>query len=385
MGEGTDTFEVAQLSVRLSAIAANYCTYRRLAGPAAVAAVLKADAYGLGATGVAPALAQAGCDSFFVARLEEGVSLRKLLPGARIFVLDGAAPDAVPALIAHRLTPVLNGLNEIAAWSAAAGVGNRILDAVIHVDTGMNRLGLSGDELSVLSAQSAKRLLGVNPVLVMSHLACGDDAANKLNVEQLSRFRQALAMLPPAPASLAASHGAMLGVEYHFDLVRPGVALYGANPQSREGIGGIAPNLMQTAAVLTARVLQLRRIDLGQSVGYGATFRAKRPTMVATVALGYADGFPRASSNKGVAVLNGVRVPIVGRVSMDLMTLDVTDLPKAPHVGDEVELLGDRITLGEVAAIAGTNEYEVLTRLRRVPKHYDTSSPRAGTTKEIDQ
>ena len=368
----SEDFEAARLTVRLGAVAANYRTYRRLAGPTAVAAVVKADAYGLGASRVAPELAQAGCDSFFVARLGEGVALRKLLPRARIFVLDGASPDAVPALISHRLTPVLNSLSEIAAWSAAAGVGQSALDAVIHVDTGMNRLGLSGDELAQLSGEKAKRLSGLNLVLVMSHLACSDDPANPLNAAQLSRFRQALAMLPPAPASLAASHGAMLGMEYHFDLVRPGIALYGANPQVREGgVERGAPNLMQTAAVLTARVLQLRRIDSGESVGYGATFRAKRPTMLATVALGYADGFPRTLSNKGVAVLNGARVPVVGRISMDLMILDVTELLEAPRVGDEAELLGDRITLGEVAAMAGTNEYEILTRLRRVPRVYE--------------
>jgi alanine racemase len=365
-------FEAARLIVRLDAIAANYRTYRRLVGPTAVAAVVKADAYGLGAARVAPALTEAGCDSFFVARLEEGVALRRLVPRARIFVLDGAAPDAVPALLTHRLTPVLNSLGEIAAWSAAAGVGHHALDAVIHVDTGMNRLGLPGEELSVLSAEKAKRLAGLNLVLVMSHLACSDDPANPLNARQLSRFRQALAMLPPAPASLAASHGAMLGMDYHFDLVRPGVALYGANPRAREGgAGGAAPNLMQTAAVLSARVLQLRRIDSGDSVGYGATFRAKRPTMLATVALGYADGYPRSLSNKGVAVLNGARVPVVGRVSMDMAILDVTDLAEMPHVGDQAEFLGDGITLGEVAAMAGTNEYEILTRLRRVPKHYE--------------
>jgi len=368
----SEDFEAARLTVRLGAVAANYRTYRRLAGPTAVAAVVKADAYGLGAARVAPALADAGCDSFFVARLEEGVALRKLLPRARIFVLDGASPDAVPALLSHRLTPALNSLSEIAAWSAAAGVGQSALDAVIHVDTGMNRLGLSGDELAQLSGEKARRLAGLNLVLVMSHLACSDDPANPLNAAQLSRFRQALAMLPPAPASLAASHGAMLGMEYHFDLVRPGIALYGANPQVREGgAGGTAPNLMQTTAVLTGRVLQLRRIDSGESVGYGATFRAKRPAMLATVALGYADGFPRALANKGVAVLGGVRVPVVGRVSMDMTILDVTDLPEAPHVGDQVEVLGDHITLGEVAGLAGTNEYEILTRLRRVPRVYE--------------
>ena len=258
----------------------------------------------------------------------------------------------MPALISHRLTPVLNSLSEIAAWSAAAGVGQSALDAVIHVDTGMNRLGLSGDELAQLSGEKAKRLSGLNLVLVMSHLACSDDPANPLNAAQLSRFRQALAMLPPAPASLAASHGAMLGMEYHFDLVRPGIALYGANPQVREGgVERGAPNLMQTAAVLTARVLQLRRIDSGESVGYGATFRAKRPAMLATVALGYADGVRRSLSNnglanRGMAAFAGSRVPVVGRISMDLATVDVTAIPAGQiRPGDDMEFLGDTILL----------------------------------------
>ena len=374
MSEGSD-FQAARLTVRLPAIVANYRTYRRMAGPTAVAAVVKANGYGLGAARVAPALAQAGCDSFFVARLEEAIALRKMVPQARIFVLDGADADAVPALISHRLTPVLNSLGQIAAWGAAAGVGSSKLDAVLHVDTGMNRLGLPGDELAILSGEHAKRLAGINPVLVMSHLACSDEPSNPMNGQQLSRFQQALAMLPPAPASLAASHGAMLGMEYHFDLVRPGVALYGANPQTpegmaQEGTGKEAANLMQTAAVLTARVLQVRRIDSGSSVGYGASFRAKRPSMIATVALGYADGMPRSLSNKGVAVLGGVRVPFVGRVSMDTICLDVSDLNAPPRIGDEAELLGDALSLGEVAANAGTNEYEILTRLHRVPRVY---------------
>ena len=362
-------FEAARLTVRLGAIVANYRTYRRVTGPTAVAAVVKADAYGLGAGRVAPALAQAGCDSFFVARLEEGVALRALLPGARIFVLDGAHPDSVPALIRFSLTPVLNSLAQISTWSAAAGTG--ALDAVLHVDTGMNRLGLPRDELAILSAEQAKRLAGLNLVLVMSHLACGDEPHNKKNAEQLVRFRQALAMLPPAPASLAASHGAMLSPDFHFDLVRPGVALYGADPQQPEGGASAKPNLMQTAALLTARVLQVRRIDSGESVGYAATFHAKRPSMIATIALGYADGIPRALSNTGAAAIRGTRVPAVGRVSMDLMTLDVSDLAELPQVGEAVEVMGDTISLGEVARRAGTNEYEILTRLRRVPRSYE--------------
>ena len=356
-----DDFEAARLTVRLDAIAANYRTYCRMTGPCAVAAVVKADGYGLGAAAIAPALAQAGCDSFFVARLAEGVALRRILPQARIFVLDGAQPDAVPALLSHRLIPALNSLADIAAWGAAASAAGTSLDAVIHVDTGMNRLGLPPDELAILSGESARRLAGLNIVLVMSHLASADEDS-KMNAEQLSRFRQALAMLPPAPASLAASHGAMLGMEYHFDLVRPGVALYGANPQNS------AQNLMRTAAVLTAKVLQVRRIDTGDSVGYAATFHAKRPTMLATVALGYADGIPRTLSNKGEAAVHGARAAIVGRVSMDMVTLDVTGLSVNP--GDAVEMLGDTITLGEVARTAGTNEYEILTRLRRMPRVY---------------
>ncbi|HEX4635156.1 MAG TPA: alanine racemase, partial [Rhizomicrobium sp.] len=362
MGEGITDFQAARLTVRLGAIVANYRTYRRMTGPTAVAAVVKADAYGLGAAKVAPALAQAGCDSFFVARLEEGVALRAHVPKARIFVLDGAMPSSVPALIRFSLTPVLNSLAQVAAWSAAAGTGASALDAVLHVDTGMNRLGLPQEELAILAAERAKRLAGLNLVLVMSHLACGDEPDNKMNVRQLSRFRQALAMLPPVPASLAASHGAMLSPDYHFDLVRPGVALYGADPQKPEGhADGAKPNLMQTAALLTARVLQLRRIDLRESVGYAATFHAKRPSMIATIALGYADGMPRALSNKGVAAIRGARVPVVGRVSMDLMTLDVTDLDEPPHVGETVEIMGDTIALSEVAMRAGTNEYEILT------------------------
>ncbi|OJT95450.1 MAG: alanine racemase, partial [Alphaproteobacteria bacterium 65-7] len=336
----TDTetdFEAARLTVRLPAIAANYRTYQRTAGPARVAAVVKGDAYGLGAARIVPALAAAGCDSFFVARLAEGVALRAVVPQARIFVLDGAQPDAIPALLTHRLTPVLNSLSDIAAWRAAAAASRTVLDAVLQVDTGMNRLGLPGEELAVLAAEARARLSGLNPVLVMSHLACADDegADKAMNARQLDRFRTALAMLPPAPASLAASSGTMLGMDYHFDMVRPGVALYGANPQAGR------PNLMQTAAVVTARVLQVRRIDSGDTVGYAATFRARRPSMIATLALGYADGIPRAASGRGQAAFGGVRAPFAGRVSMDMITLDVTDMAHPPAPGDAAELLGD--------------------------------------------
>ena len=358
--------EAAGLTVRLGAIAANYRTLRRLAGSASAAAVVKADGYGLGANMVAPALLGAGCDTFFVARLQEGLALRPLLPRARIFVLDGATAQTAPALIAHRLTPVLNSLPDVVAWAAAAKHARQNLDAAIHIDTGMNRLGLTGEELSRLAADWRSLLSGINLVLLMSHLACADDLGPgaAMNRRQLDRFRAALAMLPPSPASLAASSGIFLGREYHFDLVRPGIALWGVGPKGHE-------SSMKTVAVLTARVLQTRRIDKGESVGYAATFRAKRPTMLATVALGYADGVMRAASNRGFAALGDTRVPYAGRVSMDLLILDVTDMAKAPGMGDVAELFGDSITFSDMAGYCATNEYEILTGLSpRIPRHY---------------
>jgi alanine racemase len=361
-------FEAARLTVRLDAIAANWRTVQRLCGPTVAAGVVKADAYGLGACKVAPALAAAGCDTFFVARLEEGIALRKLCREARIFVLDGAAADAVPALLSFSLIPVLNSLADVAVWSAVAAPG--ALEAALHVDTGINRLGLPGEELAVLAAEQKKRLKGINLVLVMSHLACADEPSDAMNRMQLERFRAALALLPPAPASLAASAGVLLGKDYHFDLVRPGVGLYGAGP-ARDG-----ENPFRTAVVLTAKVLQVRRIDKGECVGYAATFRAGKPTMIATVAIGYADGVPRAASSRGAAAFRGVPAPFAGRVSMDLVTLDVTGLIEQPRVGDSVELLGDTITLRDAANAAGTNEYEILTGLsRRVPRHYQDETP----------
>ncbi|MBV9331627.1 MAG: alanine racemase [Alphaproteobacteria bacterium] len=352
-------FAPATLSIRLGAVLENFRTIRRLAGPSAVAAVVKADAYGLGMERVATALAaRAGCDAFFVARHGEGVALRTHVPSSRIYVLDGAPADLVPALIANRLTPVLNSLADVASWSAAARSMNTELDAVLHIDTGMNRLGISGEELSVLAAESAKRLSGLNVVLVMSHLACADDPNARLNRVQLDRFRTALAVLPSAPASLASSAGVLLGKDFAFDLVRPGLALYGGNPQPPR------PNPFATAVKLCARVIQVRRVDKGDSVGYGADYRAQRPTTIATVALGYADGLMRANGNRGSVALSGKRARIVGRVSMDLCSVDVTDVDGVAP-GSEVEIVGDTVTLEDVAASAQTVAYEILTSLSR--------------------
>jgi alanine racemase len=363
-------FQAARLTVRLGAVVSNFRVCQRLAGPAAVAAVVKADAYGLGAKHISEALSRAGCDTFFVARAEEGVALRPTAPHARIFVLDGAVADCVPALISHRLTPVLNSLSQMAGWRAAAKETRTILDAAIHIDTGMNRLGLPGDELSLLAAEWTKRVEGLRPVLVMSHLACADDPESKMNGVQLERFRTALAMLPSLPASLASSGGVLLGKTYAFDLVRPGIGLYGGNIQN------MPVNPFSVAAALTARILQVRRVDSGGSVGYGATFLTKRPSVLATVALGYADGLMRAIGNRGHAAVGRALAPVLGRVSMDLTTLDVTDIP-SEYLGPdaEAEFFGETISLEEAARAGNTASYEILASLTpRVLRHYVESA-----------
>jgi len=355
----------AHLTVRLGALVANYREAARRAAPAMVAPVVKADAYRVGMVPVAQALASDGADTFFVARLEEGIALRVLAPRARIFVFDGVASGTAPALIAHRLTPVLNSLDEIAEWSHAAVARKASLDAGLHIDTGMNRSGLSHDELSRLASRASEALSGINLALVMSHLACADDLSHAKNSFQLERFRSALAQLPPAPASLAASAGIELGRDYLFDMVRLGMGLYGGNPVPARA------NPYRTVAVLTSRVLQIRKLGAGETVGYGATFTAPQPVTLAIVALGYADGMLRSGSGKGSAAVGGVRVPIVGRISMDLLALDVSALgEQAIRRGTEVEFFGDSITLEEVATAAGTINHEVLTaissRVRRI-------------------
>jgi alanine racemase len=355
--------QTATIRVWPQAVAANFAAMRRRGG--AAAAVVKADAYGLGLGGIVPALLAEGCDTFFVARLEEGVALRALAPVSRIFVLDGATAQTASALRAHKLVPVLSSLPQIAAWGTHGA-------AALHVDTGMNRLGLPQDEVAQVTFA---------PVLVMSHLACGDDPDAAMNAVQLSRFKAALARLPPAPASLAASGGVFLGKDYHFDLVRPGIGLYGGHPQPGHG-----DNPMQCAVQLTGTVLQLRSIAAGDSVGYGATFRAPGPRTIATIALGYADGVLRSAGNRASVIIKGRRAPLVGRVSMDLITADVTGIDGVA-VGDEAELFGPGLAVDEAAAQWGTISYELLTGLsRRVPRVYrSVGASRSDLNKSVGE
>lgn len=347
----------AVLTIDLGAIADNWRRLARLVAPARCAGLVKANGYGLGAVPVARALAAAGCDLFFVAHASEGVTLRQALPEAEIMVLHGPPPGAAAELQEHRLVPVLSSPEQIAEWSALARLENRRLAAALHLDTGMNRLGLTAAQAARLS-ESPEALAGIELRLVMSHLACAEEADHPLNRRQLAAFEALRRRLPPAPASLANSAGIFLGRDFHFDLVRPGIALYGVDP--RPG----SPEKIRQAIELKARIIQIRDVDRGQTVGYGATHSVSRPGRVATIPVGYADGYLRTLSNRGHAYVADVRVPVVGRVSMDLITLDVTAVPPdkiAP--GTEVELIGPHLPLGEVAKLAGTIEYELLTRL----------------------
>lgn len=355
----------AVLRIDLSAIVANWRTLSaRHARP--VAGVVKADAYGLGAQQVAPALLAAGCRHFFVALLDEALALRPLLPGAMLGVLNGLPPGSEDSFASHGIVPALGSLAELDRWTATARRLGRRLPGILHVDTGMARLGLEEGELAVLQRERG-RLAGIDLAYIMTHLVSSELPEDPLNAAQLARFDAACAGLPPAPRSLANSSGVFLGPRFRSDLARPGAALYGINPTPA------ASNPMQLPVRLHARVLQVRDIGAGTTVGYNATWRADRPSRIATAALGYADGWHRSLSGRTTARFDGRPVPLVGRVSMDLTTFDVTDHP-ALAAGDWLELIGPAHTPDDVAAEAGTNGYEVLTSLgRRFHRVYHTT------------
>jgi alanine racemase len=347
----------AVLDIDLGAIVANWRLLCRHHPSGAVAGVVKADAYGLGAGEVAPALHAAGCRHFFVALPDEALAIRATLPGAMLAVLGGLLPGSEPDYAAHDLTPVLNSLAELEAWTAAARRFGRRLPALLHIDTGMARLGLDPRELATLRADHSL-LDGIELRYVMTHLVSSEAPDDPTNESQRKRFAAACAGLPPAPRSFANSSGIFLGAGWGSDLARPGAALYGINPTPGR------PNPMRQPVRLTARILAVRDLNPGETVGYNATWRASRASRIATVGVGYADGWHRSLSGRGRAFFDGTPVPLVGRVSMDLTTFDVTDLPAA-RPGSWLELLGPAQTPDDVAQAAGTNGYEVLTSLGR--------------------
>jgi alanine racemase len=354
----------ATLTIDLDAIAANYRQLRDMAAPTAIcAAVVKADAYGLGAAPVGLKLEAEGCRHFFVATVDEGLALRHTFedaaPGevSEILVLSGPTKSSAPYFAHGWLTPVLNSMEQVKTWRDFAAEMGRPLSAALHVDTGMSRLGVTPADYDRLSG-NPDLLAGIIPRLVMSHLACADEPNHPMNTDQRTAFEAMATRFPGVERSLANSAGTLLGKEFHLEMVRPGIALYGPEPLINR------TRTFSESVVLKGTIVQVRQIDLPQTVGYGASHRATGPTRIATVPVGYADGYPRGLSNAGFAIVDGIRVPVVGRVSMDLITLDVSAIPPARcPVGTQATLLGEGIDIDDLADAAGTISYEILTHL----------------------
>ena len=349
------------LTIDIAAIVANWQALSRQLLTVECAAVVKANAYGMGLKPVATALAQAGCKTFFVADLAEARTVRALAPDATIYVLHGFTLEAAESFIELDVRPVINSMTELAEWDTFVATRGWQGGAALHVDTGMNRLGVSPEEAAALAPRVQTQNHGI--ALLLSHLACADVPGHPLTAKQLNLFRELRTLYSGIPASLANSSGIFLGDTAYFDLARPGAALYGINPTPGD------PNPMKPVVQLTGRILQIRSVARDQTIGYGATWTARRNSRIAVVAAGYADGLLRSASASderpgGSAIIAGNRCPIVGRISMDLMTVDISDLPdRAVHRGGVVTLIGGELSIDDVAAAAGTIGYEVLTRL----------------------
>ena len=356
-----------RLTVNLDALAANWRDLAALSAPAKCAAVVKADAYGLGAKHVVPVLRAAGCDTFFVALPEEGVAVRRIAPRAYVYVLNGVHEQSAPTLIEAGLIPVLNSPEQIALWAQNCRERGLRSPCAIGVDTGMNRLGLTVDEALAFRARNEKDHR-VSPILVMSHLACADEPEHPMNERQRESFQRVAAVFSDIDSSLANSAGVFLGDGYRFGLTRPGIAIYGG----RAGEAGSNP--MRPVVTLRARIVQLRQAKEGETVSYGAAQTLTRDTRIAVVSAGYADGYPRSGSGAGVPLrearpagqhgfIGGLRAPLIGRITMDLTLFDVTDVPEAALENGWIELIGPNIPLDEAAQAAGTIGYELLTGL----------------------
>lgn len=350
-------FKNPTLTVDLSAIVANWQVLRGQFTGDECAAVVKADAYGLGMVPVAKALAEAGCHTFFVATADEAVELRENLPDIRILVFHGVQEGEEFAFVAKRIIPVLNSLQQIARWKPIAAEHVHAV-SVLHVDTAMGRLGLQSHEFA--QNVTPEILSAARVSLLMSHFACAPEPAHPLNADQLKRFSEALAHAPGIPASLCNSGGIFLGRPYHFNLARPGCSLYGIAPQA-----GVK-NPMQQVASWEAPILQIRTLERDQTIGYGASAKAAKGTKIATIASGYADGMLRSLSNKAAGYIGKHRVSLIGRVTMDMLCFDVSAVPEPDlNTATHIQLLGDKdgIRVDDVADAAGTIGYEILTRI----------------------
>ena len=357
------------LTIDLAAVESNWRKLAAMTLPVECAAVVKADGYGCGLEQVTARLYKAGCKTFFVADLGEGRRARAVAPEAVIYVLNGAFPDTGRAFADANLRPVINSTTELAEWDAFVAINDWRGGAALHVDTGMNRLGLPVEDGMAIASRMKSANHGIT--LLMSHLACAETPEHSLNEKQIRLFRELRIAYRGVPSSLANSSGIFLGGTVHCDVLRPGGALYGANP-----IPG-KKNPMSPVVELKGRIVQVRQGKKGETVGYGAAFTIARPSRLAIVAVGYADGYVRAAGaakGKPAAelIVAGRRCPVVGRISMDLLAVDVSDLPdRAARRGDFATLIGGELSLETVAAASGTINYEVLTSLgRRYHRHY---------------
>jgi alanine racemase len=351
------------LTVDLAAVTDNWRALAHRATPAECAAVVKADGYGCGLEPVSKALARAGCKTFFVADLSEARRLRAVAPEQAIYVLNGLLPGTAASFAELKARPVIGSLVELAEWDAFCATHNWRGGAALHVDTGMNRLGITANDAAALATRIRAENHGIT--LLMSHLACAEQPNHPLNEKQIKLFREVRILYRGIPASLANSAGIFLGPTAHCDVVRPGAAMFGVNPTPGR------TNPMRRAIGLAAHIVQVRTVAKGETVGYGAVWTARHAARIAVLAVGYADGLPRSlSATDGrpgaEATIAGQRCPFAGRISMDLVAVDVSDLPEgAARRGGLATLIGDEIGVDDVAALAGTIGYEVLTALGR--------------------
>lgn len=356
-----------RLTVDLDALVANWRLLNKRSKPAKAACVVKANAYGLGIGTVAPALYEAGCRDFFVALPEEGIALKKIAPLATVYLLNGIHAQSVASVAEAGLVPILSSRAQIDLWAEHCRARGRRLSCGLQVDTGMNRLGLTVDEAIAFAAENRKKLI-VPLIHVMSHFACADDPGHPLNQQQIESFQRVVEAFEDIDSSLSNSAATLWGGALGHDFTRPGIGLYGGEAVNDQ------PNPMQTVVKLEGRIVQIRHAKAGQTVSYGATQTLVRDTKIATVSVGYADGYPRAASRSGVALrdsveagiygaIDGHRVPGLGRITMDLMMFDVTDISDDTLAENWIELIGPNVPLDEVARAAGTIGYEILTAL----------------------
>ncbi len=352
----------ATLTVDLNVLAKNFSYLKsKLNKGISCSAVVKSDAYGLGLDPVVVRLSNEGCNKFFVAMLDEAIAVREILrkvdKAAAIYMLNGLPKDCEKELDHYNIIPVLNSIKEIECWSSFAKQSEKIRHGIINIDTGMSRLGLDNGELRrfTLNPQIAE---GVNITYFMSHLSCGDNRMDYQNEQQRHLFDKYTLPFTPVKLSLSNSAGIFLGDKFHYDLVRPGAAIYGLQPIRKE------INKVEQVIELKAKIIQTFFVGANATVGYGATFRTTRKSRLATVSIGYGDGYFRALSNRGHGYIGQTKVPIVGRISMDLITFDVTDVAeKDSGLGAMIELIGPNYTVDQLAMDAGTIGYEILTSL----------------------